>query len=118
MKKVFSHERPYPYEDRASRDLYTIPANGWIEMPDNIAELLLRARPEQLCDVTSELNPSEHKCAISARKPAEIVANTAMRVPPEHTQARPLTRGEKRILVSAARRGVRSAREGRIAQSL
>ena len=58
---VFAH-RGHSYEDRAQRVVYVIPHGTYKEIPEKIGELIVRAHPDKLCDVTNEAEPGNHKC--------------------------------------------------------
>lgn len=80
---LYGH-RGHVYEDRATKRTYQVPRGGYVEIPDEVGVLLLRAHPDKLCDVTGEPNPQDHKC-----EKTELAANTypttAIGGPPQAT---------------------------------
>ena len=65
MARVYSHGSEHVYTDWGRRLTIRIPANGWTEVPEDVASYIVPATPTKLCDVSGEENPDEHRCRLS-----------------------------------------------------
>ncbi len=115
MKAVYSHGVEHTVYDAERRIDWLIPANGYRDLPDDVADDCLVAHRNKLCNVSGEADPRQHRCILTTRqeKAAALFRATVMKHPEMTTVAEPagfLTQRQKLM-----RRGV--ARYNRLARA-
>ena len=102
---LFAH-RGHSYEDMATHSTYRVSGGKHLNIPDDIGEMLLRAHPDKLCDVTGEAEPEKHSC--DKTPPPEAYRHTEVVAPPMTTRLSP----QKRKILREAKSRSRRARMG------
>ena len=85
-----------------------------MEVPDEVAEIVLTGHPAKLCDVTDEENPGAHKCAktdaVKVQMPVAVL-QAMPSGPPADTQLKPIRLSKQnRLKLKAAKKRSRIVR--------
>ena len=102
---LFAH-RGHVYEDRATHSVWQVGKGTYTEIPDAIGQMLLRAHPDKLCDVTGEAEPEKHSC--DKTPPLGAYMDTVIQAPPVTTRLS----AQKRKMLREAKQRSRRARMG------
>jgi len=113
LRKVFAH-RSHTYTDAGRHVDYGFPAGTFVEVPEEVAAIVLHGHPAKLCDVTNEENPGAHTCEKSGQTKPEMPAAVIQAMPsgpPADTQLKPVRLSKQnRIKLKAAKKRSRIVR--------
>lgn len=88
MARIYAHEVHFytHFDDTGKRSEYVFPRGEWREVPDDVAEILVKAHPQKLV----RLGPGEDRPP--EPEPPEPYQTAVMSEPPADRMARPRTR--------------------------